>query len=177
MRLVAKIMPNKATMEEMEQKFPDFRPYYFEAIQALFSLSNELEKLMDQYFGGRCEKFSRARFLIMIVLLHSDDQRAPPNEIAKKLSVTRGNMTGLVDSLEADGYVKKYQDKDDRRQVWIEITSAGRKLLDRVLPDYFKCIGKFMSPLKRDEILQLSKSLEKLETGAAEAFNTADCKK
>ena len=164
MRLTAKIIPSKERVKELKEKHPEFEPYYFEAIQALFSLANDLEKAIDQHFYSRCGKFSRARFLILVILLHCDEGRMTPNEIAKVLNVTRGNMTGLIDSLLANEYVTKIQDEKDRRQVWIEITPKAKKFLDnKVFPEYFKKTAKFMSGLKREEIETFTKTAMKMQ--------------
>jgi DNA-binding MarR family transcriptional regulator len=174
MRLTAKILPKKEKVEEIQKKFPEFKPYYFEATQALFAVANDLEKAIDQYFYTRCDKFSRARFLILVILLHSEEERMTPNEIAKTLNVTRGNMTGLIDSLIESGYVTKVQDEEDRRQVWIEITSKAEKFLDaKVFPNYFKKVAKLMGGLKKDEIEAFTKTAIKLQQ-AASVFSQDD---
>jgi DNA-binding MarR family transcriptional regulator len=174
MRLIAKILPKQESIEQIERQYPDFKVQYFEAIQTLFVLSNDLERNMEQYLSGRCPGFSRARFLILMVLIYHEGQRTQPNEIAKKLNVTRGNMTGLIDNLVSEGFVTKYQDEVDRRQVWIEVTTSGRKLLEKILPGHFKRISKFMGVLKRDEVAMLLKLLSKLSAGMPEAFGESE---
>src|SRR6478609_1347156 len=101
MGLAVRFIPRKEKLEELEKNFPDFKPYYIEAIQAIFQLSADLEKAIEQHFVSR--KFSRARYLILMILLHCQEKKMTPNEIAKHLNVTRGNMTGLIDCLLKDG--------------------------------------------------------------------------
>ena len=55
-------------------------------------------------------------------------------------------MTGLLDTLEKDGIVSRADDIHDRRTVRVRLTSAGRALLERMLPDYFDCVAKIMHP-------------------------------
>jgi DNA-binding MarR family transcriptional regulator len=164
MGLAVRFIPRKDALEKMAKSYPDFKPYYIEALQAVFHLSSDLEKAIDHHFTTRCN-FSRARYLILMVLLHCEDCKMTPNEIAKKLNVTRGNMTGLVDGLIEDGFVTKIQDKEDRRQVWIEVTPKARKFLEKILPDYFKRMAKFMSVMKKEEIETLIELSRKLQTG------------
>ena len=166
MRLTAKIIPSAKQVKELQERFPEFKPYYFEAIQALFNLANDLEKAIDLHFYNHCGKFSRARFLILLILLHCDHQRMTPHEIAKKLNVTRGNMTGLIDSLVASEYVTKTQDEADRRQVWIEMTEKARHFLrNEVFPNYFKKTAKLMSGLSREELETFTQTAIKLQKG------------
>jgi DNA-binding MarR family transcriptional regulator len=170
MRLTTKIDLKKGRAEELQKEFPEFRLYYFEAMQAIFGLANDLEKAIDQFFYNSCGKFSRARFLILVILMHSKEDKLTPNEIAKRLNVTRGNMTGLIDSLLEAEFVTKIQDENDRRQVWIQITPKAEKFLhEKVFPTYFKKIAKVIGGLKKDEIILFTKMALKIQA-AASAF-------
>ena len=164
MGLAVRFIPKKEALERLEKNYPDFRPHYIEAIQAIFQLTADTEKAVDHYFASH-HKFSRARYLILMVLIHCEDKHMTPHEIAKHLNVTRGNMTGLIDGLVKEGLVTKRQDKVDRRQVWIEATAKANKTLDQILPDYFKTLAKFMSVLKKEEIEVLTQLSRKLQSG------------
>jgi len=163
MSLMVRFIPKKDIMEEFEKNYPGFKPNHIDALQAIFILSSELEKALEQYFTKH--KFSRARFLLLMVLIHADEKRMTPNEIAKHLNVTPGNMTGLIDCLLKSGFVTKVQDKEDRRQVWIEMTPKANKFLSGILPDYFKRMSQFMSVLKKEELETLISLSRKLVTG------------
>jgi len=47
------------------------------------------------------------------------------SELAGRLSCVRSNMTQLVDRLEADGFVRRVDDPNDRRSVLAELTQLG----------------------------------------------------
>lgn len=51
-------------------------------------------------------------------------------EIARHLEVTPAVVTGLVDRLERSRFVGRTPSTHDRRQVWVQITEAGRIALD-----------------------------------------------
>jgi len=167
MSLGVRFIPSKKKLENLEKEYSCFKSYYIEALQALFALSNDLEKALELMHTK--QGFSRARYLLLMVLLHEDDQRLPPNEIALRLGVTRGNMTGLIDCLLKDDLVKKYQDTEDRRQVWVELTPKAETFLKEIMPEHFKRIAKFMSAITREEGEQLIKISRKLH-GALDAF-------
>jgi DNA-binding MarR family transcriptional regulator len=82
-------------------------------------------------------------------------------------------MTGLIDSLLKDGLVKKYQDTEDRRQVWVELTPKAEAFLKEIMPSHFKRIAKFMSAITREEGEQLIRISRKLH-GALGAFTEDD---
>jgi DNA-binding MarR family transcriptional regulator len=58
-----------------------------------------------------------------------DHGRMPPSELGERLIVTRATVTGVVDSLERRGFVRRSPNPDDRRSVIVEITPAGLDVL------------------------------------------------
>ena len=57
----------------------------------------------------------------------------PMSELASALACDNSNVTGLVDRLEARGLVARQASPDDRRVKHVVLTSAGRRLRDRML--------------------------------------------
>jgi MarR family transcriptional regulator, organic hydroperoxide resistance regulator len=51
------------------------------------------------------------------------------NDIAEELSITIGGTSKLVDRIEAAGYCVRRANPDDRRSSFIELTTAGRRVL------------------------------------------------
>ena len=47
---------------------------------------------------------------------------------------TTGTMTGILDTLERKGYVRRIADPSDRRRVLVDITPQAQHLLNDVLP-------------------------------------------
>ena len=57
--------------------------------------------------------------------------RAPEraNQLAQQAEVSRPSLTGVLDGLEARGWVRRREVRGDRRGVRLEVTAAGRKAL------------------------------------------------
>jgi DNA-binding MarR family transcriptional regulator len=55
-----------------------------------------------------------------------------PSELGDRLIVTRATVTGLLDSLERRGFIRREAHPTDRRSVVIEITPAGLDVLQRL---------------------------------------------
>src|SRR5436305_10333341 len=53
------------------------------------------------------------------------------SQLAERHCCGKSNVTQLVDRLEADGYVVRAADPDDRRSVHAAVTPAGRALYER----------------------------------------------
>src|SRR5208283_1203578 len=56
----------------------------------------------------------------------SEEEGVSQQELAKRLYVTKGNISGLLDRLEGAGLVERRQAASDRRQYSIHLTQAGR---------------------------------------------------
>jgi DNA-binding MarR family transcriptional regulator len=54
-------------------------------------------------------------------------------DLAKRLYVTKGNISGLLDRLETAGYVERRSTAADRRQYEIYLTLAGRAAAERAI--------------------------------------------
>lgn len=52
-------------------------------------------------------------------------------DLAEQLDLTSGAITALCDKLEARGFAERRRLQGDRRNVWLDITEDGRRLLAR----------------------------------------------
>ncbi len=109
---------------------------------------------------------SNGRFAVMIILYdHANGAGLTPAELAEQVAVSRATITGLLQGLEQDGYVKRVARTDDRRMVTMQLTEAGNKLLDRILPEHFRRMAMMMKTLTKGEQKSLSTLLEKVHHG------------
>jgi DNA-binding MarR family transcriptional regulator len=53
-----------------------------------------------------------------------------PSQLSERLIVTRATMTGLLDSLERRGHLRRAPHPTDRRGLLVEITSRGKRVAD-----------------------------------------------
>ena len=89
----------------------------------------------------------------------------PLSELAERLLVTGGNITGIIDRLERDGYVHRVRDKDDRRVVRALLTEEGFELYKLFLPKYKEIMNKINRGLTFQERKKLQQLLKKLAQG------------
>jgi DNA-binding MarR family transcriptional regulator len=73
-------------------------------------------------------------------------------ELSRLLLVTSGNLTGIVDRLEADGLVRRKHDQHDRRVVRIVLTAKGRQLVDTIAPLHARDIESALAFMPRKEL-------------------------
>lgn len=58
--------------------------------------------------------------------------RATHTELARRCLITPATLTGIVDTLERAGYVRRERDQADRRVVWLVVTEAGAQRVAEV---------------------------------------------
>lgn len=90
-------------------------------------------------------------------------------DLGRKVLTSAGNMTDLVDKLEARGLVLRVRAAGDRRQVRVELTPAGADLIQTLFPQHAGDIAAAMGGLNSEELSQLGDLLRKLGMAAAQA--------
>ena len=90
-------------------------------------------------------------------------------ELGRKVLTSAGNMTDVIDKLEARGLVWRARMPRDRRSVQVDLTEAGRSLIEELFPRHAEDIAHAMGGLDPEEMAQLGALLRKLGRGAAEA--------
>lgn len=105
---------------------------------------------------------SVATFNVLMILDGADGPLCP-HEIGDRLLVTRGTVTGLLDSLERRGLVMRRMHPDDRRMVEVSLTPKARKLLSELLPEHFPGEADLVSALSAREKETLIRLLGKIQ--------------
>ncbi len=166
-----KNLPRYECLIEASRSFPDLDPSACQAFLHLLRAGEELVHNSEAYFSQR--HLSRGRFAVLMQLLNKSEQTSRPRtpaELAEATGVTRATMTGLIDTLERDGLVRREHAPDDRRMMLVHLTERGREALLEVLPGRFQHMASFMGPLSETERRTLVQLLGKiLEPGAASA--------
>jgi DNA-binding MarR family transcriptional regulator len=93
----------------------------------------------------------------------------PMREISEKMSVTRPNVTGLIDELESKGLVKRTVHSMDRRATIIELTPKGATVQKRISSMYRAFIQDSLEVLTEDEQKHLRDILLNLQEGMSQA--------
>lgn len=88
-------------------------------------------------------------------------------QLCKKMLVSGGNMTLVLDNLEKQELIERIFSKEDRRAILIQLTNKGSDLFDNVFHKHADTIGELMSILSSEEQNQLSSLLKKLGTTLA----------
>lgn len=83
-------------------------------------------------------------------------------ELSRKMLVTGGNTSLVIDNLEKAGLVRRERDPEDRRSVHVHLTPKGEKRFKEIFPMHAEVIASAASVLTREEQQELSRLLRKL---------------
>jgi MarR family transcriptional regulator, 2-MHQ and catechol-resistance regulon repressor len=86
-------------------------------------------------------------------------------ELSRLLLVTSGNLTGIVDRLEARHLVRRVPDEVDRRVVRIKLTEKGRALTRQMLPRHATDLADVLSFMPGKVLKRLSALLDRVRRG------------
>ena len=90
-------------------------------------------------------------------------------ELSRKMLVTSGNTTVVIDNLEKQGLVERIPSRQDRRAIMISLTSKGKKLFEEIFPRHAEYVAGLASVLTSREQETLGELLKKLGRGIQES--------
>ena len=109
--------------------------------------------------------FSPGEFAVLDVLYH----RGPLllGEVQRKVLVSSGGITYLVDRLEQQGLVERRESASDRRARYAALTDRGTALMDEIFPEHAAAIERAVAALDPQEKAAAINLLRKLGKGTA----------
>ena len=178
--LLLKDLPRYECLLEGAKAFPTLEPSSCEAFLHLLRTGDEVFGVAERNLANH--NISHGRFGVLMLLWNPSQRRdeatdavACPNagprtpaELADAAGVTRATMTGLIDTLERDGLVRREPDPDDRRMMSVRLTPKAEAFLEELLPTHFQIMAKVMAPLSESERKTLVGLLTKILVCASE---------
>jgi DNA-binding MarR family transcriptional regulator len=92
------------------------------------------------------------------------DEGLTMGELSRRLMVTNGNITGLIDRLVTEGLVARQPAPHDRRAQVVRLTPAGKQAFEAMIPKHQAFIADRFDGLSRAELAELHRLLGKLKT-------------
>lgn len=110
---------------EMGAKFMDQK---FEAGN-LFALIQDVQAIIEK----RCHRFLSNRHGLTwpqyrLLMAAASGQASTLGELAEDVHCSRGNLTGVTDRLQRDGWLTRERHRDDRRVVTLRLTAKGERI-------------------------------------------------
>jgi DNA-binding MarR family transcriptional regulator len=129
----------------------------------LLSILPRIGKIAGQVAHERgAMTLERARILWQLV-----ESPRRSGEIAQRCALAPASVSELVDSLERDGFVRRSEDRNDRRVVVVEITARGRREIERVGELMTAPVAKIIAGLSAEKRSRLAAALADLQEAFA----------
>ena len=130
---------------------------YVKLMRASRSVATRVEPLLAE-FG-----LTLVQLGVLEAILHKG--RLSQRALGRLVLTSPGNMTDVIDKLAARGLVARLPCPNDRRAVHVDLTDAGKALIEQVFPRHATDIAAAMGPLSAAEIAGLDDLLRRLGKG------------
>jgi MarR family 2-MHQ and catechol resistance regulon transcriptional repressor len=137
------------------------------ALKLLVVMSRALNAVTEHVWKDDMERhgITPTEFAILEALYHKGPLLL--GEVQRKILVTSGGITYLVDRLVEKGLVKREQCAEDRRARYAVLTPAGQALIKKIFPTHAARIEQAMSGLTQAEQREATALLRKLGLAVA----------
>lgn len=133
----------------------------------LLSCTNAIEGRLRTELRRRFDA-TLPRFDVLAQLDHAEREGVAGltmSELSRRMMVSNGNVTGLVERLEREGLVSRARLASDRRRQVVRLTSAGRRALRAMLPEHNAWVSSMFAGLSASERTRLYELVGKLKGG------------
>lgn len=103
----------------------------------------------------------------LLAQLDRADHGLTMGELSRRLMVTNGNTTALIDGLVGEKLVTRRADPDDRRAQIIELTPAGRRAFAAMSQAHAGWIAGLFEGMDRESLAALYQNLAQLKASLA----------
>lgn len=105
--------------------------------------STPISEMLDEFNCGEIGVLSTLAF---------DQNPVTAGELSEKLNVTTARIARILNSLESKQYIKRKNDRTDRRKNFVTITKKGKELADSTKKEIMDKIVQVIQEVGYDEI-------------------------
>jgi MarR family transcriptional regulator, 2-MHQ and catechol-resistance regulon repressor len=134
------------------------------AFVVLMKASKSLQEVTKDDISNHGMRMSD--FEILEALYHKG--RLTVREVSEAVLINTGSITYVIDKLEKKGLLERSNCKDDRRVVYIQITDAGKDLMDTIFPEHQRVIEELFEGISEEEKETVVKVLKHVGRKASE---------
>jgi DNA-binding MarR family transcriptional regulator len=119
-------------------------------------LSDLMEPLLER------RGFSFVQYVILRLL--RDEIVVTPGDICRLYRYDSGALTRVIDQLAARGLVERLRGDRDRRKVELQLSAAGRRAVETLLPPVVEVLNRALADFSAGEVQELTRLLMKLNS-------------
>ncbi len=158
-------------LEQWQRERPELDPSPIGVIGRISRLARELERRLEPVY--RAHGLEAGWYDVLATLRRAGPPyRVRPTELTGALMLTSSGTTKRLDRLERAGLIARAPDPDDRRGTLIELTAAGRALVDAVTEAHLDNERRLLAALTDAQRRELAGLLRTLQLGLPPAAGT-----
>jgi len=153
-------MPEKNLFETSVASLPATE-HQMRAWLAMVGCFTSVERSLRRRFNSEF-RASLPRYDVMTALSQFPDGLTM-GQLASKLMVSKGNITGVARRLRHDKCVTQARSSRDKRVQVVTLTAKGRKLWEQMHVEYRTVINELLAQLHRSDLQELTQGLIKAQ--------------
>ncbi len=123
----------------------------------------EIRRRLRERFGTTLPRFD------LLAQLERVDDGLLLGELSRRMMVSNGNMTGLVERLVRSGLIERNLSEADRRAVRVRLTADGRRVFAEMAAAHAGWVAELFAEVSEDEQKALWSRLGRLEAAVLAA--------
>ena len=127
----------------------------------LLRITRVTESQLREFLRAQHES-TMPRFDVMAAL-HRADGELTMTELSRRLLVSNGNTTTVIDRLENDGLVQRVPSTADRRIINVALTAAGRRQFTRLAAEHEAQVDAIFGDVSAADLDALEALLQRID--------------
>ena len=152
-------------VDKLVSQWADQRPELATAALSISARAIRLERFLGRAVAAATSAWglTEGELNVLAALRRSGPPFAlTPTQLYQGLLLSSGAMTNRIDRLEQQDLVERQRDEEDRRRILVQLTDAGRELIDEAMDAHVASLEDVFSGLDADERDDLTRLLRKL---------------
>jgi DNA-binding MarR family transcriptional regulator len=131
-------------------------------------ISQEIRRRLRAEFGATLPQFD------LLAQLDREPDGLRLGELSKRTMVTNGNITGLVERLEADGLLYRETPGDDRRVTVARLTDAGKRAFAEMAVVHESWLREMMADIDHGTFSVIARNIDQIQLSVRNHLSEAD---
>jgi DNA-binding MarR family transcriptional regulator len=130
-------------------------------------IETEVRRRLRRQFGETLPRFDLMAQLERVV------DGMTLGEVSKRMMVSAGNVTSLVERLVQSGYLERRPAPNDRRSQLIKLTAAGRAHFGAMAAAHQAWVGELLADVSERDMVAIRDELDKVKKSVSRAIAAA----
>ena len=130
--------------------------FWYRSFRAVTAVEREISARLRERFGVTLARFD------LMAQLFAAPEGVTMGELTRRLLVSGGNTTGLVERLRKEGLAEREVDALDRRIYRVRLTRAGRTLFEQMAEEHEAWVNQIFEGLDAAELRQATDLVDRL---------------